>query len=126
MKAFVLVVIALSGISAFADQMKPATLYLTCKNDQNTDVIQIVSKYSGSITQVNGTTIQKGAQLIAGTEGGGPYLQVLGGGYNITIEGGSLAEAFNEDKSIKNGVSTAKVWRESGTYEATCKGIFAF
>lgn len=113
---------------AHADQMAPAVLDLTCKSETSSKVIKITSDSSGAIVKVNDHEILKTRQLIAGTEGGPPYLQAVGGGYNITISGGDFQTAFDQGLEIAKGTVTARVnaYDVNENFNAVCTGLISF
>ena len=95
---------------AFVDGVKPATVDLTCTNKSDERVIYIVSNVSQSRLMVNAQIAFEGRQLVAGTEGGPVYMQIVGGGYNVTIQGGDFDTAFENSSTILNAKASALIW----------------
>lgn len=124
---YVLLSAMLGSVVAHADMIKPATLNLVCTSPRDARVIKIVSSQQGSLVTVNGTKVLQRDQLTAGTEGGPPYLQAVGGGYNITLSGGDFEKAFYASSKITNGKAQASISDPSNKrLQATCRGLYSF
>jgi hypothetical protein len=129
MKKFILsFVLFVVTCGANADMMRPAFLGLVCSSTESTKIVKIVSESKGSSLVIDDIVIDESAnQLIAGTEGGDPYLQYVQGGYNVTISGGDFQTAFYDpSQKYLNGETNASVWYQGKTYNASCKGVIAF
>ncbi len=113
---------------AFADVVKPVTVDLACTNTSDERVVYIVSNFLRSRLMVNAQIVYEGSQLIAGTEGGPAYMQVVGGGYNVTVTGGDLVKAFENSSTVVNGEADVSIWNADSnkSVEGTCKGLFSF
>ena len=136
--------LTLCSNQSHADSMELATLQLKCveTNSAKPQTIYIASNKNGGAVMVKDRLFLS-AQMIAGTEGGGPYLQTLAGGpnatgfsggkfdntfrgYNITISGGDFDKAFFAKSSIENAKTSASVQLEERTFQATCTGYCSF
>ncbi len=125
---FAVFLILCTSILAKADLIGKAVLDITCTSDENPKVIKIISKAEGSSVEVNGLIVNEDEQLMGGTEGGDPYLQAVGGGYNITLVGGDFQTAFYDRTTIENGTAKAYVnaYDINESYKATCIGKYSF
>jgi hypothetical protein len=130
MKSVVITFVALTFlISAHADFIKPATLDVTCRPQLGGQrLIRITSDSRGSSLIVNDIKVLEGPRLVGGTEGGEPYLQILGSGYNITISGGDFQKSFYASSSIVDGEAMAHVMDLNlvEQYNVTCRGLYSF
>ena len=125
--SYVLLSAVFVGISAHADMIKPATLNLVCTSPRDARVFKIISNQQGSLVTVNGAQILRSGQLTGGTEGGAPYLQAVGGGYNITISGGDFEKAFYASSAIAHGKATASISDPANrSLKAICNGLYSF
>lgn len=124
-------VVLMASSSALADFGAPATLDILCSPAAGAvgPQVRIISSSEGSSVSYE-RKMFTGDQLTAGTEGGAPYLQSVNneGGYNITVEGGDLEKAFNDNVVIEDGEASAVIdfFNTGKSYIATCKGSFSF
>lgn len=129
MKSFLLLAAIISGQLALADQLKPAVMDITCINVDNEDVLRVTSESNGAKLYKNGKVIYQQEQLTGGTEGGDPYTQIVGGGYNVIISGGDYQTAFDQSTRIV-GVASAKVMdfenKNAESVHYICEGVFSF
>lgn len=126
---FSLLTVLFIAAIAQADRMKPAYLELRCTGQKRGDVIGISSNKLGTVVTVNNVKIiEQESQLIAGTEGGPPYVQAVGGGYNITISGGDFERAFYTSSIVGKASASISIYKGVATkiFNSVCRGSFAF
>lgn len=114
---------------AHADVYRPAILDLTCKSETSSKVIEITSSSTGTIVKVNGQQVVKSDyQLNGAIEGGPPYLKVVGGGYSISLSGGSFASAFYNRSEVADGVVKTYVnaYDANEIFWTVCRGLISF
>jgi hypothetical protein len=99
MTKLILLMVALSSV-AKADFIKKTEMNLLCE-----DGFQLISDGKSSSIYLNQELIYQGNSSSAGTEGGDPYQQFVGGGYNITIQGDEFSLAFSKENGVYRAVN---------------------
>lgn len=140
MKKTIILIASLIAISAQADFMKPvAAMKVDCRQDVGIlavmpETASVDVDGTSVILTINGTEKEVEGNVIAGTEGGDPYIQIVQNGFiNIIISGKKLNDAFkglNTNRPYRQGGLTALVWNlldgdESPT-KMKCFGDIAF
>lgn len=126
---FALAITLLPGI-ANADILKGAYVTLDCFSTQlSTHEFKIISDKNGATLSVDGQVVhEQQSQLFAGTEGGDPYLQIVGGGYNLTVFGGYFDRAFKSGVLIRGGLTKVSIAKPGldRAVEGYCAGDLHF
>lgn len=140
MKQTILLIASLLTISAQADFMKPvAAMKVSCSQDVGImavmpETASVDSEDTSVILDINGTKKEVEGNVIAGTEGGAPYIQIVENGFiNIIISGKKLTDAFfgkNTNRPYREGGLTATVWNllegDQRPTKMKCRGDIAF
>jgi hypothetical protein len=55
-------------------------------------------------------------------------MQIVGGGYNVTIQGGDFDTAFENSSTILNAKASALIWSKDSneSVEGICAGLISF
>ena len=132
MKKLLIIGAMMASMVAHADMIKNANINAVC-GDEIVGAFLVKSNAYGSMVQFEDILTIEGSQLIAGTEGGGPYAQVVQSGYNITFLGGTFEEAFYSDFGVElEGSMTAYVSQYDSlgnsinSFETECYGTYSF
>ncbi len=106
-----------------ADMVKKSEVELKCEKG-----IQLISNKNTAQILINGQIVHEDENTYAVTEGGDPYMQFIGGGFNITLRGEQFTKAFStwgEWVRINESVYVNHFIRNK-QYEAQCEGKVKF
>lgn len=131
MKKSILVLLPLlltAAISRADMESKAVSMDVRCTSEDS-KIIDISSTEFGLEIFINKVSVlESDFQPKIQDEGGAPYIQMIGGGYNISIDGGILIQANLSRGKIIVGEAPATITPlaagEGSVSAATCKGSF--
>ena len=109
---------------AKADFIKKTEMNLICEQG-----FQLITDGERGSTYLNQELVHQDTRVFAGTEGGAPYQQFVGGGYNITLQGKEFSEAFSQDNDVYREVTVEAAvsdYNNDKSFTVKCSGKIKF